>query len=119
MPFKVQGRQKRGARWYCMVVLLKGLDSEIVAEGDAVGLGPQRHAAGGWDGRIGRAVETLAIEEDFEAAAARDDPQFMPFAGRHLSIRAGELEALAAYHAIEAYIVLERIGAHDIGVAGN
>src|SRR5258708_34464699 len=108
MPCKVQGRQKRGARWYCMVVLLKGLDSEIVEVGDAVGLGPQRHAAGGWDGRIGCAVEALAIEEDFEAAAAGDEPQFLPFAGRHLGIGAGELAAPPAHHPIEAYIVLDR-----------
>src|ERR1700737_2909399 len=118
MPFKVHGRQKRGARWYCMMVLLKGLDSEIVEMRDAVGLGPQRHAAGGRDRRIGRAVEALAVEEDFETAAACDKPQFLPFAGGPLGIGAGELAAPAAPPPIGAYIVLESVGAHDVVVVG-
>ena len=42
----------------------------------------------------------------------------MPFVGGDLQIRALELLATALDHAIEAHIVLQRVGASDVVVVG-
>jgi hypothetical protein len=40
----------------------------------------------------------------------------VPFAGGDLDVGAGDLLALAAHHAVEAHVVLQRIRAHDVVV---
>ena len=53
-----------------------------------------------------------------EALALRAEPELMPFVRRDFDVRAFELLARAFDHAVEADVVLQRIGAHDIVVVG-
>src|SRR5262245_53140212 len=102
----------------CPAVSWQRRDGDPVEPCHAVGLGPQRHLAWAGESRVVRAVERLAVVTDREEVALRAQAERVPFVRRDLDVDAGELLAAALHDAIEAHVVLERIGARDVVVVG-
>src|SRR4051812_3631509 len=82
----------------------------------AIGFRPQRDLSGPREGRIGVRQQLLAIERDREAIALRTERQGMPIAGAHFDVRTGEFLAPSLHDAVEADVILERIGPREVVV---
>src|ERR1019366_5700026 len=93
-------------------------DFDAIEARYAVGLGPERDLARARDGQVARGEQLLAIEGDREPLAFRPQAELVPLVRRDPGVHASELFAPAINHAIEANIVLERIGAYHIVVVG-
>src|ERR1051325_9596736 len=87
----------------------EGLDGEGFEPRHAVGLGPKPDLSRCLEGRVGGSDDLPAVKRDGEAVAFGPQRQAMPFAARHLGIRARELLASSFYDAVEAHVVLERV----------
>src|SRR6185295_16558283 len=98
---------RRGSSW-------QRPDFDLIETRHAVGFGPERDPARAREGPVGRGEQRLAVERDGEPLAFGAETEPVPFAGRDLEVRTFELLAPAFEHAVEADVVLERIGAHDI-----
>src|SRR5260370_151603 len=93
-------------------------DFDAIKPRYTVGLGPERDLACAGKGAVGRGEQLLAVKRDREPLTLRPQAKLVPRVGRDLGVGAFDLLAPALDHAIEADVVLERIGAHDIIIIG-
>jgi hypothetical protein len=100
-----------GSSWQCP-------DFDAIKARYAVGLGPERDLAGARDSPVGRGEQLLAVKRNCEPLTFRPEAELVPLVRSDPGVRAFELLAPALDHAVEADVVLQRIGAHHIVVVG-
>src|ERR1700730_9673197 len=103
-------------------------DFDAIKPRYTVGLGPERDLARAGKGAVGRGEQLLGVKRDREQLRAvkldrepltlRPQSEPVPLVGRDLGVGTFDLLAPALDHTIEADVVFERIGTHDIIVIG-